>query len=165
MRSRLLASTLAVALVGGAVALSGCGGAENTLATADTAAGKTKFVQSCGGCHTMKDAGTKGISGPNLDDAFRYPREQGFDETQFYGVVKRWIEIAPQPNKPGSYPVAMPQNLVTGQDADDVSAYVAKFAGKTPDSDVRELSPAVAGTPPAAGKGPATPADGGAENP
>jgi mono/diheme cytochrome c family protein len=165
LRSRLLASSVALALVGGALALSGCGGAENTLATADTDAGKAAFIKSCGGCHTMQDADTKGISGPNLDDAFRSARESGFEETQFYGVVKRWIEIAPQPNKPGSYPVAMPQNLVTGQEADDVSAYVAKFAGIKPDSQIREISPAVKGTPPAQGKGPATPADGGAENP
>lgn len=165
MRSRFLASSLAVALAGGALALAGCGGAENTLATADVEAGKTKFVQQCGGCHAMADAGTKGVSGPNLDDAFGPSREQGFEDTQFFGVVKRWIKIAPQAPLPGSYPVAMPQNLVTGKDADDVSAYVAKFAGLTPESDVRELSPAVKGTPPAPGDGPATPADGGAEAP
>jgi mono/diheme cytochrome c family protein len=165
LRSRLLASSVALALAAGAVALSGCGGAENALSTADVEAGKTKFVQQCGGCHTMNDAGTKGVSGPNLDDAFRYPREQGFKETQFFGVVKRWIAISPQPPRPGSYPVAMPQNLVTGQDAVDVSAYVAKFAGIKPGSDVREITPAVKGTPPPPGDGPATPADGGAEVP
>lgn len=135
------------------------------MANADVESGKTKFIQSCGGCHTLADAGTKGVSGPNLDDAFRYPRNQGFKETQFYGVTKRWIEIAPQPPRPGSYPVAMPQNLVTGQDAVDVSAYVAKFAGIKPLSDVRELTPAVRGVPPKPGGGPATPADGGAEVP
>lgn len=165
MRSRLLASSLAVVFAGGALVLSGCGGAEDTLATADVEAGKTKFVQQCGGCHAMEDAGTKGISGPNLDDAFGPAREQGFAESQFFGVVKRWIKIAPQPPMPGSYPVAMPQNLVTGKDADDVSAYVAKFAGLTSDSAVREISPAVQGVPPAPGDGPATPADGGAEAP
>lgn len=165
MRSRLLASSLAVALAGGALALAGCGGAENTLATADVEAGKTKFVQQCGGCHAMADAGTKGISGPNLDDAFGPAREHGFEATQFFGVVKRWIKISPQPPLPGSYPVAMPQNLVTGKDADDVSAYVATFAGLTSDSAVRAISPAVQGTPPAPGDGPATAADGGAEAP
>ena len=165
MRSRLLASSFAVVLAGGALALAGCGGAENALVTADVEAGKTKFVQQCGACHTMENAGTKGISGPNLDDAFGPSREQGFEESQFFGVVKRWIKISPQPSKPGSYPVAMPQNLVTGKDADDVSAYVARFAGLTSDSAVREISPAVQGTPPAPGGGPATPADGGAEAP
>jgi mono/diheme cytochrome c family protein len=163
LRSRLLASSVAVVLAAGALALTGCGAAENTLATADMASGKTQFVQQCGACHVMKDAGTQGLLGPNLDDAFRGSREQGFEESHFYGVVKRWIAMSPQPPKPGSYPVAMPQNLVTGKDAEDVSAYVAKFAGLTPDSAVREISPAVQGTPPGDGDGPATPADGGAQ--
>lgn len=165
MRSRLIASSFAVVLLGGALALAGCGGAEKTLASADVEAGKTKFVQQCGGCHTLENAGTKGVVGPNLDDAFGPARDQGFAESDFLGVVKRWIIIAPQSPMPGSYPVAMPQNLVTGKDADDVAAYVAKFAGLTTDSAVREISPAVMGTPPASGDGPATAADGGAEAP
>ena len=61
--------------------------------------------------------------------------------------------------------LGLPVRLRAGQEADDVSAYVAKFAGIKPDSQIREISPAVKGTPPAQGKGPATPADGGAENP
>ena len=39
-------------------------------AVATTAAsGKDVFTSSCGGCHTLADAGTSGASGPNLDDA------------------------------------------------------------------------------------------------
>jgi len=33
-----------------------------------SAQGKQAFTQSCGGCHTLKDAGTSGNVGPNLDD-------------------------------------------------------------------------------------------------
>lgn len=150
--------------MGAAALLSGCG-ATSAIDSADTAAGKTKFVGACGGCHTLKDAGTKGKVGPNLDDAFRASREQGFKETEFFGVVKRWIEIAPQAPAPGSYPQAMPQNLVEGQDADNVAAYVAKVAGTSPVSDSGPLTPAVAGTTPPPGKGPAIPADGGATKP
>jgi len=36
--------------------------------TGDAAAGKTVFTSSCGGCHTLADAGTTGTVGPNLDD-------------------------------------------------------------------------------------------------
>jgi mono/diheme cytochrome c family protein len=37
--------------------------------TAVTAAdGKTVFTESCGGCHTLADAGTNGAQGPNLDE-------------------------------------------------------------------------------------------------
>src|SRR3954447_5399771 len=36
----------------------------------DAAAGKVVFMsQPCGSCHTLKDAGTTGQVGPNLDDA------------------------------------------------------------------------------------------------
>lgn len=39
-------------------------------AVAATAAnGKDIFTSSCGGCHTLADAGTSGATGPNLDDA------------------------------------------------------------------------------------------------
>ena len=34
---------------------------------ADLAAGKTAFTATCGGCHTLKDAGTNGKVGPDLD--------------------------------------------------------------------------------------------------
>ena len=33
------------------------------------ASGKDVFTTSCGGCHTLADAGTTGATGPNLDDA------------------------------------------------------------------------------------------------
>jgi mono/diheme cytochrome c family protein len=33
-----------------------------------SAQGKQAFTQNCGGCHTLKDAGTSGNVGPNLDD-------------------------------------------------------------------------------------------------
>jgi mono/diheme cytochrome c family protein len=39
-------------------------------AVAETAAnGKEIFTSTCGGCHTLADAGTSGVIGPNLDDA------------------------------------------------------------------------------------------------
>jgi mono/diheme cytochrome c family protein len=36
---------------------------------ATAASGKDIFTSSCGGCHTLADAGTSGTTGPNLDDA------------------------------------------------------------------------------------------------
>ena len=40
----------------------------STSAQGDPAAGKTVFASSgCGGCHTLKDAGSTGTVGPNLD--------------------------------------------------------------------------------------------------
>ena len=87
----------------------------------DQSQGKTLFVQKCGGCHTLAAAGSHGVTGPNLDDAFKYSRDQGFKEVTIEQVVRDQIELAVPP---------MPQNLVRGADADAVAAYVASVAGK-----------------------------------
>ena len=109
------------ALVGLATALlaAGCGTGGITKG-GDQDAGKKLFLAKCGGCHTLADAGTHGTSGPNLDDAFGPSRKQGFEEVTIEQVVRDQIELAVPP---------MPQNLVTGADADDVAAYVAAVAG------------------------------------
>lgn len=126
--ARLMASTrlrslaIGAAALAGAVTLSACGSTGS--ADADLANGKQKFTQSCGSCHIMKDAGTTGTAGPNLDDAFRGPRAEGFAASHFEGVVRYWIANAEQKRDP-----IMPRNLVTGNDARDVAAYVAVYAG------------------------------------
>lgn len=35
----------------------------------DAAAGEAIFVESCGSCHTLEEAGTSGTVGPNLDES------------------------------------------------------------------------------------------------
>ncbi|HEU0018708.1 MAG TPA: c-type cytochrome [Thermoleophilaceae bacterium] len=104
------------ALVG--VAASGCGREDPDLVT-----GKQLFVEKCGACHTLARAGTTGVSGPNLDEAFGPARRQGLGEGTFEGVVADQI-ATPLRNS------GMPAKLVTGQDAKDVAAYVAAVAGK-----------------------------------
>ncbi len=115
-RSRLALALAAAAL--GSLGLAGCGGSEPDLAN-----GKAKFA-ACGGCHTLADAGTKATTGPNLDDAFRGARQDGFKDSSFEGIVRYWIEKPEQQSQP-----IMPPNIVTGKDADDVAAYVAAVAG------------------------------------
>jgi mono/diheme cytochrome c family protein len=44
------------------------GGAEAGGESAAVAAGKTVFTTNCGSCHTLKEAGTSGEVGPNLDE-------------------------------------------------------------------------------------------------
>ncbi|HEV3408581.1 MAG TPA: c-type cytochrome [Gaiellaceae bacterium] len=112
---------VAVAFLGAALVLAGCGGGEETTGRvgADTTNGKELFIEKCGSCHVLSDAGTQGTTGPNLDDAFGYPRLQGFDETTFYDITLQQIDLAAPP---------MPADLVTGQDAVDVAAYVAQAA-------------------------------------
>jgi mono/diheme cytochrome c family protein len=114
-------------LVVGVVA-AGCGGDEATgLDGANKGKGKELFVSgadgnaTCGSCHTLADAGTAGTVGPNLDQAFGYACKQGFAEDTVYSVVLGQIDLAQG---------EMPADLVTGQDAVDVAAYVASVAGK-----------------------------------
>ena len=119
MRKRLLLAAV-VALTTGAL-VAGCGAQGNDFESADTVTGKRLFTEKCGGCHVLADAGTNGQVGPNLDDGLGYAKEQGFEESTLYEVVRKQIEI---PNENGQ----MPANLVTGDDAVDVAAYVAGAA-------------------------------------
>jgi plastocyanin len=80
--------------------------------------GKQQFVAKCGSCHTLARANTKGIVGPNLDEAFRVDLAEGLRRNAVRGVVEGQIAI---PNSEG----AMPKELVTGARAKDVAAYVA----------------------------------------
>lgn len=131
-RSRRQSALAGLILLGAAVAtVAGCGAAGG-----DHANGKKQFIAACGGCHTLADAGTKGTVGPNLDDAFRGSRAQDFKDSTFEGVVRYWIEGAEQRSAP-----KMPRNLVTGQDADDVAAYVAAVAGRDSESPARPAEP------------------------
>jgi mono/diheme cytochrome c family protein len=119
VRARLAAVLLAAATL----AATGCGGGEDVsgFEDANRSNGKELFPTTCGSCHTLADAGTAGIKGPNLDQAFGYACKQGFDEDTVFSVVHGQIDLAQG---------AMPADLVTGQDAVDVAAYVASVAGK-----------------------------------
>ena len=110
-----VALALATALLG-----AGCGTGGKADPTADTQAGKTLFTKNCAGCHTLGDAGATGTIGPNLDAAFGPSRAQGFKQSTIQNVVLLQIRDASKP---------MPDNLVKGQDAQDVAAYVAAVAG------------------------------------
>jgi uncharacterized cupredoxin-like copper-binding protein len=111
--------------------LSGCNFADSGD---NLVAGKTQFVARCGACHVLERAGTTGVTGPNLDEAFQNARSSGFGESTFKGVVQRQIL---QPAKSsqvdpatGKELMAMPAKLVTGEDAEDVAAYVASAVAR-----------------------------------
>jgi cbb3-type cytochrome c oxidase subunit III len=104
-----------------ALLAAGCGTGGISKA-GDTSKGKDLFLAKCSGCHTLAAAGSHGNQGPNLDDAFKYDRQQGFKQVTIEQVVRDQIELAEPP---------MPANLVKGADADAVAAYVAMVAGKS----------------------------------
>lgn len=121
-----------------AVLAAGCGGAGTggISSGGDTARGELLFKQQCAGCHTLAAAGTAGVIGPNLDDAFAADREQGFESSSIQQVVAGQIKYPPEGrvNEEGQYVTsagdpAMPPDLVTGDDVDNVAAYVASVAG------------------------------------
>jgi mono/diheme cytochrome c family protein len=93
----------------------------------DRLRGKELFVEGCGSCHTLADAGTSGQIGPNLDYAFVQSRIDGLGESSILQVVRGQIAypvVDPSTDAPG-----MPADIFEGQDAEDVAAYVASVAG------------------------------------
>jgi len=121
--SQLIRPLLALAaLVGVVVVASGCG----TTST-DEERGRVLFIQKCGTCHTMAQAGSTAQIGPNLDDAFAAGREIGQTDSTVEGIVSAQIE-SPRPVN-GDPAVSMPADIVEGQDLHDVAAYVGMYAG------------------------------------
>ena len=100
----------------------------------DLVNGKTLFVEKCGSCHVLKRANTQGITGPSLDAAFAAARRTGMNEQTVEGVVDRQIANVRRNS-------SMPEDLVTGDDARDVAAYVAQVAAQ-PGQDEGELAQA-----------------------
>lgn len=130
MRSAVLLVAAALSMP---AILAGC--ASDDPKNDNQVAGKQLFVKHCGSCHTLSRAGTKGVTGPNLDEAFQQSLADGFGRDAVKGVVHQWIEF---PNQNS----VMPANLVTGSDAKDVAAYVADAVAQ-PGKDTGLLADAV----------------------
>jgi cytochrome c551 len=78
------------------------------------------FSERCAGCHTLTPAGTEG-------SANRSQRQQGPDLDQRKETLQDVIYAIRNGGFSGAI---MPQNIVVGQDADKVAAFVAKYAGQ-----------------------------------
>ena len=83
-------------------------------------AGAELFATHCSGCHTLGVAGAQGTGnrglrtqGPNLDQ-----RTETFDDALF--AIRNG----------GFSGAIMPQNIVVGQQAEQVARFVAKYAGQ-----------------------------------
>jgi cytochrome c2 len=116
-------------LAAAALALTACGRDE-----ADLSNGKALFTQECGSCHILSRAGTQGRTGPDLDAAFRTALSDGMDRETVEGIVHDQI-LNPRASS------AMPAEIVTGDDARDVAAYVG-FATARPGEDEGALAQA-----------------------
>jgi cbb3-type cytochrome c oxidase subunit III len=128
---RLLLAALAGLAV--ALGLAACGTGGMVSASTDQQNGKKLFQEKCAGCHSLAAVGSSSTIGPNLDDAFAQARADGFKESAIANIVHDQIRFAGQystaQNNPNYLKANMPTNLVTGQDADDVAAFVAANAG------------------------------------
>jgi len=82
-------------------------------ATGDAAAGKTVFTSNCGSCHTLKDAGTSGAVGPNLDDL-----------KPDLARVQHQVQVGG-----GVMPAFGDSGKLTPQQVLDVATYVSSVAG------------------------------------
>ena len=87
---------------------SSSGGTENA-----SAEGKQVFTQNCGGCHTLKDAGTTGSVGPDLDE-LKPPK----------ATVVRQVNN-------GGGPMPAFKGKLTPAQIDAVATYVSTVAGQS----------------------------------
>lgn len=111
------------ALLAAAVALGACGTQGNQISNSSPYhKGAELFLQRCSGCHTLATVGAEGsavsikdrvrTNGPNFD----FRKEQ-------YNQVLYAIRNG------GFSGAIMPQNIVVGQEAREVAAFLAKYAG------------------------------------
>ena len=114
---------IAAACVAAALALGACGEQGIQLSQDDpNYEGARLFDENCAGCHTLTVAGAEGSAtkvqsrerkdGPNFDD-----RKEDVDSV-LYAIRNGGFSSSP-----------MPQNLVTGDDAQAVAEFVAKYSG------------------------------------
>ena len=121
----MLAGIVAAAAVAG-----GCSVADSGTNVVN---GKEQFIAKCGSCHVLARAGSTGVTGPNLDEAFQRARQDGFGQSTFEGLVHAQIlhpARNPQVDPVSGREASMPAGLVKGEDAEDVAAYVAEAAAK-----------------------------------
>jgi mono/diheme cytochrome c family protein len=140
---------LGAGLAAVAILAAGCGtgGVASAGQPPDTQAGQQLFTASCGSCHTLSAAGTSGTIGPNLDNAFAADVKQGYPQSSIENIVldqirlgsgqvdpyttsKDFVNNCLPPKSAKCYATPMPADIVTGQDAINVAAYVASVAGQ-----------------------------------
>jgi mono/diheme cytochrome c family protein len=140
---------LGAGLIAAALLVAGCGtgGVASAGQRPDLTNGETLFKSTCAACHTLSAAGTSGTIGPNLDNAFAASVKEGIPQSAIENVVldqirlgsgqiakytssKYFIDHCLPPYSAKCLSPQMPANIVTGQDAIDVAAYVASVAGQ-----------------------------------
>jgi mono/diheme cytochrome c family protein len=112
-----------LAALAAAVALAGCGTANIQLSESDPDyEGAELFVEHCSGCHTFEAAGTEGsaskVSTRENKDGPNFNQRKESEEDVVYAIENGGFSSGP-----------MPQNIVTGEDAQKIAAFIAKYSG------------------------------------
>jgi mono/diheme cytochrome c family protein len=120
-RLRIAVPVLLVLVTAAVLAACGSEGISSSV-TPPYKRGAVLFAERCGGCHTLDAAGTQGTSvnkkdlervdGPNLN------KRRETVQCVLYAIRNGGFSGA-----------IMPQNIATGPEADQVAAFVAKYAG------------------------------------
>ena len=119
-RLRLLAT---VAVLGAAV-VGACGDEGIQLAKDDPDYdGAAIFAERCAGCHTLSVAGTEGsatqINGREYKDGPNFDVRKEEKDQVLYAIYNGGYSSGP-----------MPQDIVTGAEAEAVAEFVAKYSGR-----------------------------------
>jgi mono/diheme cytochrome c family protein len=85
---------------------------------------KELFLTNCGACHTLAEAGTDGVIGPDLDDLLAPPSASPPDPA----TVRPRVLSAILEGREGR----MPKGILTGQQAEEVASYVSQVVGTGP---------------------------------
>ncbi len=85
--------------------------------------GKELFDNNCGYCHTLAAAGTDGVVGPNLDDLLIVTGTNTAEQYEgSYSRVLRAVNCG--------LGGRMPREILIGEEAESVAAFVAAYAGQ-----------------------------------
>jgi mono/diheme cytochrome c family protein len=90
------------------------GALANESPTGNLERGKMVFQETCASCHSLKAVNARGVTGPSLDDIGPVTPQRVLLAIKNGGTGER----------------RMPANLVQGENADAVAAYLADVAGR-----------------------------------
>ena len=124
---------IAVCVAAAATFAAGCGSKSLELAEDDpNHDGGRIFVERCAGCHTLSIAGTQG----STFDVTNREREDGpnFDDRK-----ETVADVLFAIQNGGFSGAIMPENIVTGKEAEAVARFLAKYAGKGGGDDTEKL--------------------------
>jgi mono/diheme cytochrome c family protein len=114
---------IAASIAAAALLTSACGSESISVPKADpNHNGAVIFAARCGACHTLAAAGTQG-STTNVAD------KENVDGPNFDVRNEKVPDILFAIANGGFSGAIMPENIVTGQEAQQVAAFVSKYAG------------------------------------